>query len=164
VLPERKPTALKNYDYSNPGIYFVTICTQNRTHTFGYITPGGEMVLSPLGELVHRRWEDLPMRFPCLDTVSHQHFIVMPDHIHGFVHITAGGASPSPTLHQILGAFKSLTTIEVNRMQGTSGQKIWQRSGYEHIIRNEDDFRAAAEYIAGNPARWVEKYDIRDPK
>jgi len=49
-------------------------------------------------------------------------------------------------------------------MQGTSGQKIWQRSGYEHIIRNEDDFRAAAEYIAGNPARWVEKYDIRDPK
>ena len=163
MLPKRKSTTLQGYDYSTPGIYFVTLCTQNRHHSFGYITPRGEMILSPLGVLVQQAWCDLPTRFSCLDPVSHQQFIVMPDHIHGFLHITAGGASPSPTLHQILGTFKSVTTIEINRLQGTSGQKIWQRSAYEHIVRNEADFITTAKYIAENPARWVEKYRIRDP-
>ena len=163
MLPKRKSTALTGYDYSTQGIYFITLCTQDRHHSFGYITPRGEMLLSPLGVLVHQRWSELPVRFPCLDFVSHQHFIVMPDHIHGFLHITAGGASPSPTLHQILGSFKSITTIEINRLQGTQGQKIWQRSAYEHIVRNEQDFNSISKYMAENPLRWVEKYGIHEP-
>ena len=81
----------------------------------------------------------------------------MPDHIHGILQITAVGASPSPTLHQILGAFKSITTIETNRLLGTPGQKLWQRSAYEHILRNQQDFDEAAGYIAGNPLRRLER-------
>ena len=81
----------------------------------------------------------------------------MPDHIHGILQITAGGASPSPTLHQILGAFKSITTIETNRLLGTPGQKLWQRSAYKHILRNQQDFDEAAGYIAGNPLRRLER-------
>jgi len=86
--------------------------------------------------------------------------VVMPDHSHGIRQITAGGASPSPTLHQILGSFKSITTIETNRLLGTPGQKLWQRSAYEHILRNQQDFDEAAGYIAENPARRLEREEF----
>lgn len=158
MLPKRKPTALKDYDYSQPGAYFITLCTQNRMPLFGRINPRGEMELSPLGFLVKNRWQALPTRYPNLDTVSHQVCVVMPDHLYAVVHITAGGASPSPTLHQILGAFKSMTTIEINRIRNTPGEKLWQRSANEHVIRNQEDFDSIADYILGNPQRWLEKY------
>jgi hypothetical protein len=66
----------------------------------------------------------------------------------------------APPLHQILGSFKSITTIETNRLLGTPGQKLWQRSAYEHILRNQQDFDEAAGYIAENPARRLEREEF----
>lgn len=160
MLPKRKPTAIPHYDYSQPGAYFITLCVEKRQSILGKIDSSPQVVLSSIGKIVSDVWYSLPQRFPCLDAISQSIFVVMPDHIHGILQITAGGASPSPTLHQILGSFKSITTIETNRLLGTPGQKLWQRSAYEHILRNQQDFDEAAGYIAENPARRLEREEF----
>ena len=160
MLPKRKPTAIPHYDYSQPGAYFITLCVEKRRPILGKIDSSPQVALSSIGKIVSDVWYSLPQRFPCLDAISQSIFVVMPDHIHGILQITAGGASPSPTLHQILGSFKSITTIETNRLLGTPGQKLWQRSAYEHILRNQQDFDEAAGYIAENPARRLEREEF----
>lgn len=160
MLPKRKSTAIPHYDYSQPGAYFITLCVEKRRPILGKIDSSPQVVLSSIGKIVSDVWYSLPQRFPCLDAISQSIFVVVPDHIHGILQITAGGASPSPTLHQILGSFKSITTIETNRLLGTPGQKLWQRSAYEHILRNQQDFDEAAGYIAENPARRLEREDF----
>lgn len=160
MLPKRKSTAIPHYDYSQPGAYFITLCVEKRRPILGKIDSSPQVVLSSIGKIVSDVWYSLPQRFPCLDAISQSIFVVMPDHIHGILQITAGGASPSPTLHQILGSFKSITTIETNRLLGTPGQKLWQRSAYEHILRNQQDFDEAAGYIAENPARRLEREEF----
>ena len=160
MLPKRKSTAIPHYDYSQPGAYFITLCVEKRRPILGKIDSSPQVVLSSIGKIVSDVWYSLPQRFPCLDAISQSIFVVVPDHIHGILQITAGGASPSPTLHQILGCFKSITTIETNRLLGTPGQKLWQRSAYEHILRNQQDFDEAAGYIAENPARRLEREEF----
>lgn len=160
MLPKRKSTAIPHYDYSQPGAYFITLCVEKRRPILGIIDSSPQVVLSSIGKIVSDVWYSLPQRFPCLDAISQSIFVVVPDHIHGILQITAGGASPSPTLHQILGSFKSITTIETNRLLGTPGQKLWQRSAYEHILRNQQDFDEAAGYIAENPARRLEREEF----
>lgn len=160
MLPKRKSTAIPHYDYSQPGAYFITLCVEKRRPILGKIDSSPQFVLSSIGKIVSDVWYSLPQRFPCLDAISQSIFVVVPDHIHGILQITAGGASPSPTLHQILGSFKSITTIETNRLLGTPGQKLWQRSAYEHILRNQQDFDEAAGYIAENPARRLEREEF----
>ena len=160
MLPKRKSTAIPHYDYSQPGAYFITLCVEKRRPILGKIDSSPQVVLSSIGKIVSDVWYSLPQRFPCLDAISQSIFVVGPDHIHGILQITAGGASPSPTLHQILGSFKSITTIETNRLLGTPGQKLWQRSAYEHILRNQQDFDEAAGYIAENPARRLEREEF----
>ena len=160
MLPKRKPTAIPHYDYSQPGAYFITLCVEKRRPILGKIDSSPQVVLSSIGKIVSDVWYSLPQRFPCLDAISQSIFVVVPDHIHGILQITAGGANPSPTLHQILGSFKSITTIETNRLLGTPGQKLWQRSAYEHILRNQQDFDEAAGYIAENPARRLEREEF----
>lgn len=160
MLPKRKSTAIPHYDYSQPGAYFITLCVEKRRPILGKIDSSPQVVLSSIGKIVSDVWYSLPQRFPCLDAISQSIFVVVPDHIHGILQITAGGASPSPTLHQILGSFKSITTIETNRLLGTPGQKLWQRSAYEHILRNQQDFDEATGYIAENPARRLEREEF----
>lgn len=160
MLPKRKSTTIPHYDYSQPGAYFITLCVEKRRPILGKIDSSPQVVLSSIGKIVSDVWYSLPQRFPCLDAISQSIFVVVPDHIHGILQITAGGASPSPTLHQILGSFKSITTIETNRLLGTPGQKLWQRSAYEHILRNQQDFDEAAGYIAENPARRLKREEF----
>lgn len=160
MLPKRKSTAIPHYDYSQPGAYFITLCVEKRRPILGKIDSSPQVVLSSIGKIVSDVWYSLPQRFPCLDAISQSIFVVVPDHIHGILQITAGGASPSPTLHQILGSFKSITTIETNRLLGTPGQKLWQRSAYEHILLNQQDFDEAAGYIAENPARRLKREEF----
>ncbi len=83
--------------------------------------------------------------------------MIMPDHIHLLVNIKnfAAGASPCPTLSDVVCAFKSLTTRECKQKHKI--EKLFQTSFYEHIIRNEQDFKETWEYIERNPYRWIEK-------
>ncbi|MCQ2608929.1 MAG: transposase [Bacteroidales bacterium] len=163
----RKSIRLKGYDYSSEGLYFITICTQNRIHQFGKIV-NGKMIMNTNGEIVNRVWNELSHRFP---TVKLHSFIIMPNHIHGIVQIVGAGLcsarnvgenngiygagqSPAPTVDDIVCAFKSLTTKLYNSLNDTPGYKLWQRNYYEHIIRTQKSYENISNYIQSNPSRW----------
>ena len=129
-LPKRKPTRLKNFDYSSAGAYFVTICIRDRMNILseivktdltatdktnglavgeGLAPPEITVKLKPCGEVVKEQLQLIEARFP---SVTIEDYVIMPDHIHAviFLHEKAGGASPSPTLNDVICAFKSLTS------------------------------------------------------
>ena len=74
-------TRLQTWDYSKNGAYFITICTQNREHFFGYIQ-NGMMQLSEIGKLAEQYWSEIPEHFPFVELGN---FIVMPNHFHGIL-------------------------------------------------------------------------------
>ena len=166
----RRSIRLKEYDYTQPGAYFVTICTQNRLFLFGDVVEG-RMLLNDAGLMVQTVWEGLPRRFP---NVQLDAYVVMPNHFHAIVIIVdvhppvgaplvgaqkGAGTRPAPTLGYIVGAFKSMTTNEyirgVRQFRWTPFPgRLWQRNYYEHIIRNEGELNRIRGYIVNNPPRW----------
>jgi REP element-mobilizing transposase RayT len=153
---------LKEFDYTQPGMYFVTICVQERRCLFG--RAGGEVVeLNDAGTMIGRWWASLATKFPHATPEDH---VVMPNHFHGLVAIVGDddlprpAAVPAPALADIVAWFKSMTTNEYIRCVKSDGWpsfrgKLWQRGYYEHIVRGETDLAEIRQYIADNPARWV---------
>ena len=72
---------LKGFDYSNRGIYFITICTADKNFYFGNIKDS-KMIYSQIGKLTHKFWTDIPIHF---DHVKLNVFSIMPDHLHGLL-------------------------------------------------------------------------------
>ena len=172
-LPRRRSLRLRDYDYSELGTYFITIVTRDRWCLFGDVA-NGEMRLNDPGSVIERKWLDLPNQFPSVEMDSH---IVMPNHIHGLLHLTDPedcvgaplvGARSGSTLHtperlaplgDIVGAYKSLSTNAYIEGVKTLGwprfaRRLWQRNYYEHIVRDEDSLERIREYILANPAMW----------
>ena len=173
--PVRKPIRLEGYDYSTPGAYFITICTRERRCILSKIRkPPDDAVgegltppaveLSETGKLVETHILRLPERFP---SISVDRYVIMPNHIHLLLSVSPGpgGASPSPTektdVTAVIGTLKSLTTRLWHRTGETA--PLWQRSYYDHIVRNGDDMREITEYIDNNPFRWTEDSFYADP-
>ena len=175
-LPKRKSTRLKNFDYSSEGAYFVTICVRDRMHILseivktdlaatdkinglavgeGLAPPEITVTLKPCGEIVKEQLQLIETRFP---SVTVEDYVIMPDHIHAviFLHEQAGGASPSPTLDDIVCAFKSLTSRSCKKRFGI--EKMFQRSSAEHIVRDKEDYETRRKYIYENPTRWYYKH------
>jgi REP-associated tyrosine transposase len=165
--PRRRPLRLAGFDYSQPANYFVTICTQGKKCTFGYVS-GTKMRLNSAGIAVQEALFDLPKRFP---PVIPRELVVMPNHLHAIVGLTrpiqpskAGTASSAPTgetctpshptLGDIIRAFKSISAIEINRILGRRGEAVWQRNYYEHIVRNVEEYDRIRKYILENPSHW----------
>jgi putative transposase len=170
----RRSFRLKDYDYSQGGAYFVTICAFNRKCILGDIINSG-IRLSPLGKIIQMEWCNMPKRFP---NVQSDVFTIIPNHLHGIMiidvenrrsnlhgypNIRRGNpcgypieraeTSPAPTLGDIIGAFKSLC-IHQCRENSLNVGKFWQRNYYEHIIRNENELYRIREYIQNNPLKW----------
>ncbi|MBR3862075.1 MAG: transposase [Clostridia bacterium] len=155
-LPKRKPTRWSEIDYSTEGLYFITICTHQRKQTLATIVGEGlappVIKLTPCGEIAKQQLSLLQARFPNAHVDTH---VIMPNHIHLILHLTkAGGASPSPTVSDIICAFKSLTTRLCN--QSYHAGKLFQRSFYDHVIRSMREYEEIAQYIAKNPQTWRE--------
>lgn len=92
-IHHRKSIRLPGYDYSQVGAYFVTIDTFQQEYLFGEIVID-EMVLNAWGKIVQKWWDDIPNHFPNVETGA---FVIMPNHVHGIIVITAGrGAVPAP--------------------------------------------------------------------
>src|SRR3989339_150901 len=91
---KRQSLRLPDHDYSGPGSYFITICTDQRVFHFGAIF-NDMMIMNEIGRIARDEWDKLPMRFPhiVLGPVC-----VMPNHIHGIIQITEASSSPSPSL------------------------------------------------------------------
>ncbi len=158
ALIGRKSIRLRNYDYSLPGSYFVTICVKDRKNLFGDIIDG-VMHLNQYGMIVKSMWDEITNHY---NGILLDEFIVMPNHVHGIIIIidnVVGARSPRPynrkiTLGNIIAFFKYHSTKHINEIRGTPGVPVWQRNYYDHIIRNQKSFRKIQEYISTNPERW----------
>ncbi|MBL7994462.1 transposase [bacterium] len=169
-IHHRRSIRIKGYDYSRPGAYFITICTQHRNRVFGQIMDGN-MVLNELGRIVEYTWNDLVNH---IDHIKLDSFVVMPNHVHGIIVIIndivgavpvvgAGSESaptkPAPTrkrygLTEIVRQFKTFSSRRINQIRKIPGIPVWQRNYYEHIIRNDNAIHRIREYIAHNPRNW----------
>jgi REP element-mobilizing transposase RayT len=175
-MRERKRTRLKNYDYSKSGYYFVTICTQNREEWFGKVE-NGEMCLSTFGEIAKDFWAEIPVHF---QHIGIDEFSVMPNHVHGILIIEetmlgnavvniVGNAymrsdqrnafmhslqyKTKMLLSKVIQQYKSSVTRKINAME--NGFKFeWQKSFYDHVIRNEGSLDNLRRYIRYNYLKW----------
>ncbi len=177
--PIRNNIRLKNYDYSQNGYYFITICTHNRENLFGKII-NGKMVLNEYGNIVNKEWL---VSAKIRKEIKIDKFVVMPNHFHAIVIIQNVGMygntsantdenqkrmyihtslqSPSHTLGAMIRGFKSSGTAKINTIRNTEQNPVWQKSYYDHIIRNEQDYKEIYEYIENNPQKWeLDKYYI----
>ena len=155
-LPKRKHPRLKNYDYSQPGYYYVTIHNEKGQPALSTVGRGlapaeARILLTAAGEIAQCQLFALEKRYPY---VRIDKYVVMPTHIHAIIRLEAG-ALPRPTLMDILCAYKSLTTRELNRIFVTPGQKRFQTSFFETVLRNEKAYRECWQYIENNPAKWL---------
>jgi len=150
-----KSVRLKGYDYSQNGMYFITICTKDRKEFFGEIV-NGEMKLNEIGETVKKEWLQTPIIRP---NIFLDEWIVMPNHIHGIIEIKnvetpRWGVSKPDSLGSIINQIKSICTKKIWK----SGYPdfAWQSRFYDHIIRNDESLNKIKEYIRINPQKWEE--------
>ena len=180
-LYHRRSIRLKGYDYSQEGLYFVTICCHNRECLFGKIVDG-EMILKDAGKIADDCWQEIPKHFP--NAILHE-YVVKPNHILGIVQFVGANqyspndnspkiddnddmirakdfsplrrCSPSKTIGSIVRGYKIGVTKWMR--QNTDVYDVWQRNYYEHIIRNEQSLKYIIAYIVDNPNKWnVDKY------
>ena len=152
-LPVRKPNRLTEYDYSQNGAYFVTICTQDRKPILSKIVGDGSPVPKSTGIIAEEYIQKIPEKYPA---VTVDRYVIMPDHIHMLLRIDIGTGNPSPTLGNIIGWYKYQVTKEVNQQEQNAGEKLFQRSYYDHVIRNQQDYNEIWEYIENNPRKWLQ--------
>ena len=147
-VPERKHPRLKQYDYSQDGVYFVTVCTNGKKRILSRIVgrPAPwppEVRLTPIGKIVEQTLKNTANVYP---GVSIDHYVIMPNHIHFLLRIDGGGQRAGrPTLMTMIHGFKNVVTRKI-------GQKIWLNSFYEHVVRDEIAYQEIWHYIDTNPA------------
>ena len=166
-MRNRKSIRLKGYDYSDNGIYFITICTKNRTHFFGEVKEG-KVRLSQLGLVAEQCWKDIPCHY---NKVTLDEFVIMPNHVHGILIINAervcaeGNVIKQGTYQNTFGpqsmnvasivrGFKIGVTKYARREENVS--VIWQSRFYDNVIRCETALNRVRNYIKRNPSRWKE--------
>ncbi|MBG0788259.1 MAG: transposase [Anaerolineaceae bacterium] len=166
---QRKSMRLREYDYSQPGAYFVTIVTQSRICLFGKIE-NGEMILNDAGEMVKRVCFEVEKHLYQVDLGEFQ---VMPNHLHIIVKLglsdwvegqpqKEGLIRPNYqiSLIDVISRIKSITTYRYiqgvrNNQWLSFPERLWQRGFYDHVIRDEQDYERIKDYIASNPLNWA---------
>jgi REP element-mobilizing transposase RayT len=142
---------LEGYDYTAAGFYFVTLCIQDRLTLLGRVS-GGEVQLSPAGELVERVCEQVIAR--CSD-VDLDTLAVMPDHLHAIVSLGGEGRSLSSLIHLIKKHTTSGYAYEVSRSSWAPFHgRLWQPGFHDRIIRDDEELRLKREYTIQNSLRW----------
>jgi REP element-mobilizing transposase RayT len=166
----RRSIRLEEFDYSSPGVYFVTVVTRGYKCIFGKIIDK-EMHIYELGKIVQDCWQEIPVHFSHIDV---EPFIVMPNHIHGIITIhenvgrgtimLAHARYRAPTIEKfgkpvigsiptIIRTYKAAVSRRVRRELRMVN--IWQRNYYEHIIRNQLELEDIADYLLANPENWI---------
>jgi REP element-mobilizing transposase RayT len=155
---------LREYDYTNVGAYFVTVCTKDKQLFFEN---------ESIKTIAQKCWEEIPQHFP---NVELDQFVIMPNHVHGIIIITErrdviyrlptkntfGPLKPG-SLSAIIGSFKAACTRLIRRDTTCRVPTFaWQNRFYEHVIRNEKEMDRIRQYIIENPARWAEDEENPD--
>ena len=143
-LPQRKKIRVGEYDYSQCGAYFVTICTQNRRPILSNIVgDDAHIVPKRYGQIVEKYLKN---------AAEIEKYVIMPDHIHMLIRLEEQGAEKrSPQASRIASIVRSIKTLTTKEI----GEPIFQRSYYEHVIRNQRDYNEIWEYIENNPRKWM---------
>jgi putative transposase len=180
LMPEKfrniyviKTVRLPGYDYSQNGMYFVTVCTKDKENFFGEIK-NGEIILSDIGKIADQFWQEIPKHFP---HVNLDEYVVMPNHLHGnleinwdnvnntqqcvetqnFASLRADGqyknkfGPQSKNLSSIIRGFK-IGVKKYATMNSIDFQ--WQSRFYDRVIRDDDELNRIREYIFSNPQNW----------
>ena len=144
ILPTRKANRLREYDYAQNGIYFVTICTKDKKKILcSIVGDDAHIVPSRCGKVVLKYIKSIP------GVVK---YVMMPNHIHLLIAIDNGpmwASAPTPSISTRVRSFKTLVTKEL-------GESIFQRSFHDHVVRGEEDYRDIWHYIEHNPQQWQE--------
>ena len=153
----RKHPRLKEYDYSLPGCYYITIHTLPDAPPLSQIINGtigqrASIRLLPPGEIAGQQLAGLEERFYY---VRLEKYVVMPTHIHAILRLTDDGGTNRPALTDVVCAYKSLTTRALNQAFRMPGRKWFQTSFYETVLRNEKAYQACWRYIDENPDKWA---------
>jgi len=131
-LPKRKPIRLKEFNYSNC-ICFITLCAKDRKSVFGtFVGDDDHIVPTRIGEVTEKYLLQIP---------GLKKYTMMPNHIH--LLLETEGRTPSTRIKTM----KTLVTKEI-------GVSVFQRSFYDHVVRNEQDYWSIWKYMDENPAKW----------
>ena len=180
LIHHRRSIRLKGYDYASSGLYYITICTQDRECNLGEVK-NGPMVLSDFGVIAQRCWDEICDHF---DNVGLDEHVIMPNHVHGVIiirdnsrrdEVTSSLRDPItdnvisslrndsrtkprrfPTLGQIVAFYEYRSTKLINLIRVAPGTRFWQRNYHEHIIRDSGDLALIRAYIANNVHAWGE--------
>ena len=150
--PVRKQNRLADYDYSQPGAYFITVCTKDKANILSTIVRGDAHIapytaLTSVGKVAEKYIKTIP-GIDC--------YVIMPNHVHMILCISAKDIKSGPVwedapteanIPSLVRSWKTLVSKE-------TGKSIWHRTYCDHIVRDERDFRIRAQYIADNPAKW----------
>ena len=133
----------------------MTICVHRYACVLGEVLDG-DVALTNLGRVASDYWRHVPQNF---QDVSIDEFVVMPNHVHAIIFIfeRRGGVTPplqTPTLSQIIAYYKYQTTKQINQIRQQIGESFWQRSFYDHIVRNDKELQLIRNYIVNNPLKW----------
>ena len=154
--PTRKQNRLNYFGYSTCGAYFLTVCTSKRINYFWLEAPSdvGASIARPLdlqnislskyGKIVDEAVKSISVSYPAL---SVDRYVIMPDHIHLLITIHTderGRPMVAPTVSRVVQQMKGYVTKYI-------GSSIWQKSFYDHVIRNKEDYETHIKYIYENP-------------
>ncbi|HLD76854.1 MAG TPA: transposase [Rickettsiales bacterium] len=174
--PKRKNLRLKNYDYSQNGAYFITICVDSFKCLFGMVEED-RVILSWIGKIVRDEWLKT---FELRNNLEIDEYVIMPNHFHAIfmINVTDDGCTfdnvgahrmrpcnqdsgrmrCAPTIGDVVRGFKATVTSIVNS-QSKKKIKLWQRNYYERIIRDEFELNKIRKYIVENPLKLrLDKY------
>ena len=139
-FPERKNPRLKNYDYSTPGYYFITICTNQKKCIFGQPEKWnrfGKIAMDGFAKMTDH-----------MKSVIIDHYIVMPNHVHAIVILTKTDIN----LSTMIGLYKSYVSRKIHEIDPEL--HVWQSSFHDHVIRNQKQYEKIWKYIENNPLQW----------
>ena len=166
-LPQRKPNRIPDYDYSQNGAYFITICTRDRKRILSQIHVGTGVLDCPLIQLLpHGEIADKYIRQldDFYDHISVDQYAIMPDHIHILLSVRDGqSGTPVPTVETKIDNINSTVSKFVSTFKRFCnkeyGENIWQSRYYDHVIRNQQDYDEIWQYIENNPRKWLLEHD-----
>ena len=156
----RKSNRLYGFNYNCDNSFFITICVKDRKEILSCVVGAGVLdcpylQLLPYGKIADKYINQLNDFY---DNIFVDKYVIMPDHIHILLTIKNGqSGTPAPTnenknsyISKFVSTFKRYCNKEY-------GNNIWQRSYYDHIIRNREDYNKTFEYIENNPLKLLLK-------
>ena len=145
-LPTRRSNRLKTFDYTSNNTYFITFCVRDgQCLLWERQAQSWTHALSEWGQVVSNAIETIDG----FQSIHLGPYVIMPNHVHAVINIDACESDRRVHLSNVVRFIKSSVTK-------TLGQSIWQKSYYDHVVRDEKEYKRIWEYIENNPDKWKE--------